>query len=97
MKGITWLDRQAVMVIVAEPAGNSNGSDWDRPTPTMVTVEPSTETPGESAGVAGALVAGGGVGVAVGAADPQAATAGITRAVSSSTDDREARRVLTPA
>src|SRR5689334_19009651 len=94
MKGITWLEVQAVMVIVAEPAGSWNGSDVDRPTPTTVTVVPSRVTPGDGAGAGGWVATGAGVGVAAGAEDPQAATTGSTKAASTRADVIGARRML---
>src|SRR5690606_2541921 len=65
MNGITPVEAQAVMVIVAEPAGSSNGSEVKRPTPTTVTVVPSTVTPGEAAAAGAWVATGAGVGVGV--------------------------------
>jgi hypothetical protein len=62
MNGMTRFDWQAVMVIVAEPAGSSKVSDLVEPTPTIVIVDPSTVTPGDSAGAGGLLGVEAGVG-----------------------------------
>src|SRR4051812_49692713 len=100
MKGITWLDRQAVMLIVAEPAGSGNGSDSDRPWPTTVTVVPSIVTPGDSAGVGtGATLAGAvvGVGVTLAGAPWHAAKAGSSSATSARRDRMGTRRSVIAA
>src|SRR3954468_11132872 len=48
MNGITWFEAHGSMVIVACPAGRSNTSDFVPPTPTIVTVLPSTITAGDA-------------------------------------------------